>query len=166
MERVLIGLGSNQGDSVAICLAAIQCLADHPRVHLVKRSSFYRTAPLLVTDQPWFINSVVLFETDLHPKELLDLMLQIESDFGRIRQTRWGPRTLDLDLLAYGDRQFDLPALTIPHPRLHERRFVLEPLLEIDPDWVHPTLKVAARDLLHRILGDKNDQKVERVEIP
>jgi 2-amino-4-hydroxy-6-hydroxymethyldihydropteridine diphosphokinase len=166
MERVLIGLGSNQGDSVQICLAAIQRLADHPQVKLVKRSSFYRTAPLLFTDQPWFINSVVLCETDLRPKELLALIHQIERDFGRIRQARWGPRTLDLDLLAFGDHHLDLASLTIPHPRLHQRRFVLEPLLEIDPDWVHPTLKVGARELLMRIIDDKIDQEVIRVEIP
>jgi 2-amino-4-hydroxy-6-hydroxymethyldihydropteridine diphosphokinase len=166
MERVLIGLGSNQGDSVQICLAAIQRLADHPHVMLLKRSSLYRTAPLPVTDQPWFINGVVLCETDLHPEELLALIHQIELEFGRIRQARWGPRTLDLDLLAFGNHHLDLPSLTLPHPRLHERRFVLEPLLEIDPDWVHPTLKVGARELLKRVIDDQTDQEVERVEVP
>jgi 2-amino-4-hydroxy-6-hydroxymethyldihydropteridine diphosphokinase len=164
MERVLIGLGSNQGDSVQICLGAIQRLRNHPHMRVLKISSFYRTAPLLVAEQPWFINGVVLCETDLEPRDVLDLIHQIERDFGRIRQIRWGPRTLDLDLLAFGDHQIDLPSLVIPHPCLHERRFVLEPLLEIDPDWVHPTLKVCARDLLQRIVDDRTDQEVQRVE--
>jgi 2-amino-4-hydroxy-6-hydroxymethyldihydropteridine diphosphokinase len=165
MERVLIGFGSNQGESVQTCLAAIQRLRDHACVRVLETSSLYRTAPLLFTEQPWFINGVVLCETDLSPKDLLDLLHQTESDFGRNRQIRWGPRTLDLDLLAFGDRQISLPSLTIPHPRLHERRFVLEPLLEIDPDWVHPTLKVTGRDLLKRINDDMGEQERQQVEI-
>jgi len=150
---------------VRICLAAIQRLRDVRRVQVLATSSFYRTAPLLFTDQPWFINGVVLCQTDLSPKGLLEVMHRIENDFGRERPIRWGPRTLDLDLLAFGDLQLDLPSLTIPHPRLHERRFVLEPLLEIEPDWVHPTLKVRARDLLKRITDDQSDQVAEPVEI-
>ena len=165
MERVLIGLGSNQGDSVPICLAAIERLCKHPRVRVLKTSSFYRTAPQLFPEQPWFINGVVLCETDLSPSEMLDLIHLIESDFGRDRQIRWGPRTLDLDLLAFGDHPVDLPELTIPHPRLHQRRFVLEPLVEIDADWVHPILKVCARELLKRIMDDGSNQQVRRVEI-
>jgi 2-amino-4-hydroxy-6-hydroxymethyldihydropteridine diphosphokinase len=165
MERVLIGFGSNQGESVQTCLAAIQRLRDHSRLRVLETSSLYRTAPLLFTEQPWFINGVVLCETDMSPKDLLDLLHQIETDFGRIRQIRWGPRTLDLDLLAFGDRQISLPSLTIPHPHLHERRFVLEPMLEIDPNWMHPTLKVAGRDLLKRIRDDMGEQELQRVEI-
>jgi 2-amino-4-hydroxy-6-hydroxymethyldihydropteridine diphosphokinase len=89
----------------------------------------------------------------------------IESDFNRNRRIRWGPRTLDLDLLSFGEHQLNLPSLTVPHPRLHERRFVLEPLLEIVPDWVHPTLKVPARDLLKRIVDEESDQEVQRLEM-
>jgi 2-amino-4-hydroxy-6-hydroxymethyldihydropteridine diphosphokinase len=165
MEQAFIGFGSNQGNAVQTCLEAIQCLRNHARVRVLERSSLYRTAPLLFTDQPWFINGVVLSETDLSPKDLLDLLHRIESYFGRTRQIRWGPRTLDLDLLAFGDLQINLPSLTIPHPRLHERRFVLVPLLEIDPDWVHPTLNVSGRDLLKRIEDDMAEQELERVEI-
>jgi 2-amino-4-hydroxy-6-hydroxymethyldihydropteridine diphosphokinase len=164
MERVLIGFGSNQGESARTCLAAIQRLREHSRVRVLETSSLYRTAPLLVAEQPWFINGVVLCETDLSPKDLLDLLHRIETDFGRVRQARWGPRTLDLDLLTFGDRQINLPELTLPHPHLHERRFVLEPLLEIDPDWVHPTLKVAGRDLLKRITDDMGEQERQQVE--
>ena len=165
MERVLIGLGSNLGDSVQICLAAIERLRSHPHVRVLERSSFYRTKPLLLTEQPWFINGVVLCETDLSATALLEVIHQIEGDFGRNRQTRWGPRTLDLDLLSFGDHQINLPSITIPHPRLHERRFVLEPLLEIVPDWVHPALKVPAHDLLKRIGDENGDQEVQRMEV-
>ena len=165
MERVLIGFGSNLGDSVQICFAAIERLRSHPRIRVIKTSSLYRTKPQMLGDQPWFINGVVLCETDLNPDDLLDRIQHIERDFGRKRETRWGPRTLDLDLLTFGDRQINLSSLTIPHPRLHERRFVLIPLLEVAPEWVHPTMKVTARSLVDRILDDGSDQEVERLEI-
>ncbi len=165
MEQVLIGFGSNLGDSVQVCLAAIDRLCNHPQIRVLKSSSFYRTQPLMLAEQPWFINGVVLCETDLSPEDLLGVIHQIEKDFGRDRQIRWGPRTLDLDLLSFGDREISLPSLTIPHPRLHERRFVLEPLLEIAPEWVHPTLSISARELLSRIADAGGGQEVERLEI-
>jgi 2-amino-4-hydroxy-6-hydroxymethyldihydropteridine diphosphokinase len=165
MERVLIGFGSNLGDSVQICRAAIERLSSHPHLRVIETSSLYRTRPQVVADQPWFINGVLLCETDLSPEDLLDTIQNIELDFGRTRQIRWGPRTLDLDLLTFGDRQINLPSLTIPHPRLHERRFVLIPLLEVAPEWVHPGLKVTARCLFDRILDVSSDQEVERLEI-
>jgi 2-amino-4-hydroxy-6-hydroxymethyldihydropteridine diphosphokinase len=164
MEQVLIGFGSNLGDSVQTCVAALERLRMHPLLRVLKTSSFYRTSPLMLTAQPWFINGVVLCETDLSPEDLLGVILEIEKDFGRDRQIRWGPRILDLDLLAYGDRQVDLPILTIPHPRLHERRFVLEPLLEIAPDWVHPTLNIPARNLLSAMGEEDDTQEVQRLE--
>ncbi len=163
MERVLIGFGSNLGDSVRICTAAIECLRAHPHLRVCNTSSFYRTSPLLLADQPWFINGVVLAETDLSPECLLEALQEIEREFGRDRQVRWGPRTLDLDLLAYGDLEMQLPTLTVPHPQLHARRFVLEPLLELVPDWVHPALMVSVGDLLQR-LADDREQEVQRLE--
>jgi len=165
MELVLIGFGSNQGDSVQICLAAIERLRSHPHIRVIETSSLYHTKPQMLAGQPWFINGVVLCETDLSVEDLFNTIQHIEQDFGRDRQIRWGPRTLDLDLLTFGDHQINLPSLTIPHPRLHERRFVLIPLLEVAPEWVHPTLKVSARNLLDRILDDGGDQEVERLEI-
>jgi 2-amino-4-hydroxy-6-hydroxymethyldihydropteridine diphosphokinase len=165
MEQALIGLGSNLGDSVQICRAAIERLRSHPHVRVIEASSLYRTKPLMIAEQPWFINGVVLCETDLGPEDLLDVLHRMESDFGRNRRIRWGPRTLDLDLLSFGDHQLNLPSLTVPHPRLHERRFVLEPLLEILPDWVHPTLKLPAFDLLKRIVAEESDQEVQRLEM-
>jgi len=163
MERVLIGFGSNLGDSVQICTAAIEQLRANPRLRVCNTSSFYRTSPLLFADQPWFINGVVLAETDLSPEHLLEVLQEIERDFGRDRQVRWGPRSLALDLLAYGDLEVKLPTLTVPHPQLHARRFVLEPLLELVPDWVHPTLMVSVGDLLRR-LADDREQEVQRLE--
>lgn len=163
MERVLIGFGSNLGDSVQICTTAIERLRDHPHLRVRKISSFYRTSPLMLTEQPWFVNGVVLAETNMCPEELLKALHDIEREFGRDRQIRWGPRTLDLDLLAYGNLEVSLPTLTVPHPQLHARRFVLEPLLEIVPDWVHPSLKVSVRELL-RQLPDHGEQEVQRME--
>jgi 2-amino-4-hydroxy-6-hydroxymethyldihydropteridine diphosphokinase len=165
MERVLIGFGSNLGDSVRICLAAVERLRSHPRIRVIETSSLYHTKPQMLAEQPWFINGVVLCDTDLSAEDLLETIQQIERDFGRNRQIPWGPRTLDLDLLTFGDHQITLSSLTTPHPRLHERRFVLIPLLEVAPEWVHPTLKVSARNLLDRILDDTGDQQVERLEI-
>ncbi len=165
MEQILIGFGSNLGDSVQVCLAAIERLSNHAHIRVLCRSSFYRTKPLMFVDQPWFINGVVLCETDLSPEDLLGVIHQIEKDFGRNRQVRWGPRTLDLDLLSFGDREISLSSLTIPHPRLHERRFVLEPLLEIAPEWVHPTLSISARELLGRIVDAGDYQEVQQLEI-
>jgi 2-amino-4-hydroxy-6-hydroxymethyldihydropteridine diphosphokinase len=164
MERVLIGFGSNLGDSVQICLDAIERLRDHPCIRVIEASSLYRTRPQMLADQPWFINGVLLCETDLTPQDLLLTIQDIERDFGRERKIRWGPRTLDLDLLTFGDHRINLPSLTIPHPRLHERRFVLVPLLEIAPDWLHPTMKVSGRSLLDQIPNDGTDQEVERLE--
>jgi 2-amino-4-hydroxy-6-hydroxymethyldihydropteridine diphosphokinase len=166
MEQVLIGFGSNLGDSMRVCVAAIERLGEHPRFRVIRTSSLYRTSPLMLAAQPWFTNGVVLGETDLTPEALLGLIHEIEQGFGRNRRVRWGPRTLDLDLLAYGDHEVNLPALTVPHPRLHERRFVLVPLLEIAPDWVHPTLKVSALNLLHRLADDGESQEVLRLETP
>lgn len=163
MEQVLIGFGSNLGDSLEICTAAIERLCAHPHLQRCRTSSFYRTSPLLVTDQPWFVNGVMVAETDLSPEHLLEVIQQIEQEFGRERQIHWGPRTLDLDLLAYGNHAVNLPTLTVPHPQLHLRRFVLEPLLELVPDWVHPTLKVSARELLQP-LAASGDQEIQRLE--
>jgi 2-amino-4-hydroxy-6-hydroxymethyldihydropteridine diphosphokinase len=164
MELVLIGFGSNLGDSVQICLAAIERLRSHPHIRVIETSSLYRTKPQMLAGQPWFVNGVVLCETDLSAEDLLHTIQQIERDFGRNRLFRWGPRTLDLDLLTFGEHQINLSSLTIPHPRLHERRFVLIPLLEVAPEWVHPTLRVSAHNLLDRILDDAGDQQVERLE--
>jgi 2-amino-4-hydroxy-6-hydroxymethyldihydropteridine diphosphokinase len=137
-----VGLGSNLGDRRAMIAGALDRL--QPR----RVSSIVETEPWGVTDQPRFLNAVAEIETELAPGALLDRLLDIERDLGRVRTERWGPRTIDLDLLLYGDRQENTPSLTLPHPRLHERLFVLEGLSELCPDLRVPGLDRAVRDLL------------------
>lgn len=144
-----IGLGSNVGDRQANCRKALDALASAGRVIAV--SSFYRTEPVGYRDQEAFINAVVALETDLSPRELLAECLRIEERLGRTRGLRWGPRTIDLDILLYGDRVVEEPELTIPHPRLALRRFVLEPLAEIAPAARHPVLKKTMKHLLREL---------------
>jgi 2-amino-4-hydroxy-6-hydroxymethyldihydropteridine diphosphokinase len=134
MNLAYVALGANLGDPVATIRAALGALANLPDSRVVQSSSLYRTAPVGDLEQPEFINAVVALETRLPPESLLDALLDIETRFGRIRATKNGPRTLDLDLLLYGNHQLDLPRLTLPHPRLHLRAFVLYPLAEIAPD--------------------------------
>lgn len=132
--RAYVALGSNQGDPQGQVRAAFGSLDALPDSRLLRRSSLYRTRPWGVTDQPDFINAAAELETDLEPSALMQALLDIEEQAGRIREgRRWGPRTLDLDLLLYGDRQLEMPGLTLPHPRIAERAFVLLPLAELDP---------------------------------
>jgi 2-amino-4-hydroxy-6-hydroxymethyldihydropteridine diphosphokinase len=136
--RAYIGLGSNLGDREQTLRGALDRLEANPRVEVVAVSSFRETDPVgPVLDQPRFLNGVAALDTSLRPGELLGLLLEIESAFGRIREgPAGGPRTLDLDLLLYGEEQIDEPGLQVPHPRLHERQFVLEPLEELG--WTPP----------------------------
>ncbi|ODS64800.1 MAG: 2-amino-4-hydroxy-6-hydroxymethyldihydropteridine diphosphokinase [Arenimonas sp. SCN 70-307] len=136
-----VAFGGNLGDVRATVAAALAALDAHPGIRVLGRSRFYRTPAWGVTDQPDFINGVVALDTTLSPRELLDVLLATELAFGRDRgddAPRWGPRTLDLDLLAYADRVLDEPGLCLPHPRLHERAFVLVPLAEIAPALTVP----------------------------
>jgi 2-amino-4-hydroxy-6-hydroxymethyldihydropteridine diphosphokinase len=128
-----VGLGANLGDREATIRAAV---AELPGVVAV--STLRETEPWGVTDQPSFLNGVAALETELAPLELLDRLLEVERELGRERRERWGPRPIDLDLLLYGDAELDEPGLTVPHPRLHERRFVLEPLAELSPGLLVP----------------------------
>jgi 2-amino-4-hydroxy-6-hydroxymethyldihydropteridine diphosphokinase len=130
-----IGLGSNLGDRKGTLRDALARLAELGKVRV---SSFRETDPVGVTDQPKFVNAVAELSTQLAPRDLLDALLAIERELGRdrSREQRWGPRTLDLDLLLYGGEMIDEPGLTVPHPRLADRRFVLEPLHELVPGLV------------------------------
>jgi 2-amino-4-hydroxy-6-hydroxymethyldihydropteridine diphosphokinase len=128
-----VGLGANLGDREATIRAAVAAL---PGVSAV--STLRETDPVGVADQPRFLNGVAALETELTARELLDILLAVERQLGRERRERWGPRTIDLDLLLYGDAELDEPGLTVPHPLLHERRFVLEPLAELAPGLVVP----------------------------
>lgn len=136
-----VALGGNQGDVAATLRAAIAALDALPGTRVLRRSPLFRTPAWGKTDQPDFLNAVVALSTSLAPEALMQALLVLESRFGRDRSDaaeRWGPRTLDLDLLAYDDRVLDLPGLSLPHPRLHERAFVLVPLASIAPDLVIP----------------------------
>ena len=138
MKEAYIALGANMGDPAAAVQAAFEALAGLDGIHLLKRSSLYRTAPVGLAGQPDFINAVALVATPLAPRLLLTALLETEAAFGRVRQTKNGPRTLDLDLLLYDDLVLDTPDLTLPHPRLHLRAFVLAPLAEIAPALAIP----------------------------
>jgi 2-amino-4-hydroxy-6-hydroxymethyldihydropteridine diphosphokinase len=138
MNTAYIALGANLGNPTAAVLAAFAALANLPESRVARCSSLYRTAPVGILSQPDFVNAVALLETTLPPEALLDALLDIEARFGRVRRERNGPRTLDLDLLLYDNIELDLPRLTLPHPRLHLRAFVLLPLAEIAPDLAIP----------------------------
>ncbi|MDR1996132.1 2-amino-4-hydroxy-6-hydroxymethyldihydropteridine diphosphokinase [Azonexus sp.] len=134
MSLAYVALGANLGDPASTIRAAFGALANLPASRVARCSSLYRTAPVGLANQPDFINAVALLDTTLAPPELLAELLDIECRFGRRRREKNGPRSLDLDLLLYDERRLDLPELTLPHPRLHLRAFVLQPLAEIAPD--------------------------------
>lgn len=138
--RAYIGLGANLGDREATVRRAVDLLDEAEAVQVVAVSTLRETAPWGPVEQPSYLNGVAAVETELEPRALLDLLLDVERRLGRDRLAgeRWGPRTVDLDLLLYGDEVVDEPGLSVPHPRLHERRFALEPLAELAPDVVVP----------------------------
>lgn len=131
---VLIGLGGNVGDVFASMQSAIDTLNNRADCTVRAVSDVYRTPPWGVTDQDWFLNACADLSTTLEPEPLLDVLLGIERETGRVRDHKWGPRTLDLDIIAYGHQTIDSAKLTVPHPRLAERAFVLVPLMDIAPE--------------------------------
>lgn len=162
---ILIGIGSNLAAPPAktpleTARAGLAVLAA-PHLEPVACSSWYESSPVPVSDQPWFVNAVALISTDREPDVLLARMLEVETRFGRVRAERNAARALDLDLLDYDGLIVDMPNLILPHPRLHERRFVLEPLCEVAPRWRHPRLRVTAAELLARL---PSGQRVRRLD--
>jgi 2-amino-4-hydroxy-6-hydroxymethyldihydropteridine diphosphokinase len=141
-----LSLGSNIGNREAQLRKAQQRLAKLGRITHV--SSFYETEPVEFTDQPWFLNAALALETNLTPHELMHSILQIEREMGRERLQKKGPRTIDIDILLFGDTILNSAEVTIPHPAMHQRRFVLEPLSEIAPEARHPVLNKTVRELL------------------
>ena len=137
MVKCAIALGSNLGDSKQILNQALELLSQTSAIELISHSSWYETVPV-GPPQPNYVNGCAILETELLPEDLLQILLKIEQQFGRIRQERWGPRILDLDILLYDDLILEMPNLTIPHPRMNERAFVLVPLAEIAAHWIEP----------------------------
>jgi 2-amino-4-hydroxy-6-hydroxymethyldihydropteridine diphosphokinase len=139
VTRAYVGLGANLGDRAATLRAALEQLAAEPEISLVTVSGFRETDPVGFADQPCFLNAAAAVETELPARELLDRLLAVERRLGRTREgPRYGPRTIDLDLLLYGDAEIVEAGLHVPHPRLHERLFALEPLAELDAELVVP----------------------------
>jgi 2-amino-4-hydroxy-6-hydroxymethyldihydropteridine diphosphokinase len=148
--RSAIALGSNLGNSLQTLESAIVSLTQTSAISLQARSHWYQTKAV-GPPQPNYLNGCILLTTTLNPHALLQVLLDIEKQFGRVRRERWGPRTLDLDLLLYGDRILHTPNLQIPHPHMTERAFVLVPLAEIAPDWIEPVSGKAIADLVQTV---------------
>lgn len=159
MAVIFLSLGSNLGDRLANMRGAVSLLAEHG-VSVVAKSSIYETEPFGVKSQPLFLNACVKAETSLKPPELLGKLKQIEAQIGRTPGTKWGPRIIDIDILFYDNIIDSYGALTIPHPHIRSRRFVLEPLCEIAPDFTHPFYKTTVKQLLAECDGQEKAQKI------
>jgi 2-amino-4-hydroxy-6-hydroxymethyldihydropteridine diphosphokinase len=149
MSIVYLGLGSNMGDRAANLKAAIESFA--PAIRVTSQSSLYETPPWGYTDQPAFLNMVVKAETELEPLALLHFLKELEERLGRLKNFRYGPRSIDLDILFYDELVLREPGLVIPHARLHQRGFVLVPLQELAPDLVHPVLIKSVSEMLQEV---------------
>jgi 2-amino-4-hydroxy-6-hydroxymethyldihydropteridine diphosphokinase len=150
-ERVFVGVGSNLGDRRALIRRALRRLAALPATRLVARAPVRATDPVGPLPQPRYLNSAVEIETGLSPAALLHHLKRIERDLGRVRTVRWGPRTIDLDILLFGRRRLRGRRLTVPHPRLARRRFALEPLADLAPDQIPPGCRRSVRQLLQAL---------------
>lgn len=157
-NRAYLALGSNIGDKDRYIREAIDMLNEHEAIKIVKVSPTYNTAPVGYTDQADFLNAAVAIDTTLSPRELLAVCLDIEQRLGRVRTIRWGPRTVDIDIIFYDDLIIDDGILTVPHPRMHERGFVLQPLYDIAPNAVHPIYKKTVEQMYRewKAKGDIN----------
>ena len=157
---ILIGIGANLpsdrfGPPIKACEAAIEALSTLEGVSIVARSSWYESEPVPKSDQPWYINGVAVVETDLEALDLLAKLHEIEAEFGRVRTVPNAPRVLDLDLLAYGAEILDAAHAHVPHARMEGRAFVLMPLADVAPDWVHPKTGRALKDLMAELPADQ-----------
>ncbi len=147
-HTAFIAIGSNLGTPKENCIEAIDIISSNPDIKLTSKSSFYQTAPVGNTKQDWFINAVIKVSTQLTSDILLSALLKIESKMGRIRKEKWGPRIIDLDLLFYDNLIIKQKDLTLPHPEIQKRNFVLQPLNEIGENFIHPSLNKSINTLL------------------
>ncbi len=150
-HRALIGVGSNLGLPVENCKKAVALINKSTSIKVIARSSLYHTEPVGKTDQPWFVNAALEVQTSLTPEELLQILLNIEQEFGRIREEKWAARIVDLDILDYDGKILNSKLLTLPHPEMINRRFVLEPLSEISGSTIHPVKKKSIQTLLDEL---------------
>ena len=160
---ILVGLGANLDGAFGSpeeCIKKAFSLLEESGVKVISVSSIWRTAPVPISEQPWYRNAVCVVETPLNPYELLSLLASIEDSAGRERRNRNEARVLDLDLLAYGDDVIRDQGLQIPHPRMHERAFVLYPLQEVAPEWIHPVFNKSVTEMIKTM---PEGQKIERV---
>ena len=163
IHTAYIGIGSNLGTSGENCVEAIEKISTNDHIKIISKSSFYKTAPIGDIEQDWFINSVIRVNTKLNPKELLLTLLNIESEMGRIRKEKWGPRLIDLDLLFYDKLILNQEGITLPHPEMQKRNFVLVPLNEISENLTHPILKKTVKTLLQESSDDTEVKKLTRI---
>ncbi|MBW2623441.1 MAG: 2-amino-4-hydroxy-6-hydroxymethyldihydropteridine diphosphokinase [Deltaproteobacteria bacterium] len=154
-------MGSNLGDRERQLQEALDRLSCLDGIDVLKTSSFYMTRPQDLQNQDWFLNVAVLLETNVEAPELLDKLLAIEQDMGRVRKDKWGPRVIDLDILFYGQEVIDKENLQVPHSYLPQRRFVLIPLLDIAPDWVHPASGLTPAEML-AVLPERGQEVIKQ----
>ena len=150
IRSVLLGFGSNLGDRVSYIKSAISKLTDEKIIQHPVESSYYETEPVGYSQQPWFINSVVLAETGLNPSELINEIKRIENETGRQSRNKWHEREIDIDILILDNLIINSELITLPHPEMHRRKFVLLPAAEVSPDLVHPVLKMTLSGLLEK----------------
>ena len=156
---VFISIGSNMGDKIAVCEKAVEHIDSSLNMSLLAVSKYYKTEPVDYLDQDWFVNLAVKIKTDISPENLLQQLKNIEKLLGTQKKyIRFGPRILDLDIIFYDNIIIDTENIQIPHPRMHKRRFVLKPISDIEPDFIHPIIKISVKKLLYGL--DKNIQKV------
>lgn len=162
MKTAYIGIGSNLEDKSHNCLKAVDMIEGIPGCEVTGLSDWYLTKPVGVVGQDWFVNGVVSIATSLSAQDLLRELMAIETEMGRVRRKRWESRIIDLDILLYGQEIVNEENLTIPHPLMHIRKFVLVPMLQLGPDLIHPSLGMTMAELSGRI--PKDDQVVIRME--